>query len=89
MGDNQGKPFDPKMLSEILGQSDETLRAAARAAAEAAGMSRLQTEMIARDAGAIRKKLSSVSEEEFGKFLSRITPEQLAALGEQIKKPGK
>ena len=86
MGDRTDMPLDPKMMEQILGQNDDALKQTVRAAAEAAGMNRMQAEFLTRDAGLLRRKLGSVSEQDIRKLLSAVTPEQLAALAEQMKK---
>lgn len=86
MGESREMPVDPGIFKEVLKQNDETLKQTVRAAAEAAGMNRMQAEFLTRDASLIRRKLGSVSEQELRGMLSSIRPEQLAALAEQMKK---
>ena len=86
MGERNDMPLDPKMMEQILGQNDDALKQTVRAAAEAAGMNRMQAEFMTRDAGLLRRKLGSFSEQDIRKLLSAVTPEQLAALAEQMKK---
>lgn len=86
MGERNDMPIDPKMMEQILGQNDDALKQTVRAAAEAAGMNRMQAEFMTWDAGLLRRKLGSVSEQDIRKLLSAVTPEQLAALAEQMKK---
>ena len=86
MGEPRDFSVDPKMMEQILGQNDEALKQTVRAAAEAAGMNRMQAEFMTRDAGMIRRKLGSFSEQDIRKLLSSVSPEQLAALAEQMKK---
>lgn len=81
----EAEKFDRSTIDAVLAQSDEQLKATVRAAAEAAGMNRLQTEFMTRDANLIREKLNGITEEDVRGLLARITPEQLSALAEQMK----
>ena len=73
-------------IAAVLGMDDENLRAVVRAVAQAGGMSERRAESMTRDADAIRRKLSSVRTEDLQKLLSQISPEQMAALAEQVQR---
>ena len=78
-------PIDGNAVSQVLRLDDETLRAAVKALASAGGMDEKRADLMTRDADKIRRKLSGINSEDLQKLLSRITPEQLAALSEQLK----
>ena len=75
-----------EQISEVLGMDDDRLRTIVRAIAEAGGMSRGRADAMTRDADAIRRKLSTVRAEDLQRALSQISPEQMAALTEQMQK---
>lgn len=74
-----------KKVSEVLGLNDEQLQAALRAVAQASGLSERRTNALTRDPDAIRRKLSSIRAEDLQKMLAQISPEQMAALTEQLQ----
>lgn len=72
-------------VSEVLRLNDEQLQAALRAVAQASGMNERRTNALTRDPDAIRRKLSSIRTEDLQKMLAQISPEQMAALTDQLK----
>lgn len=84
--DWQGSAPTDAQLSEVLSMEDDRLREIVRAIAQAGGMSAGRAEAMTRDADAIRRKLSTVRAEDLQKALSQISPEQMAALTEQMQK---
>jgi len=78
-------PIDGNAVSQVLRLDDETLRAAVKAIASAGGVSERRADQMTRDTDKIRRKLSEIRSEDLQKLLSRISPEQLAALSEQLK----
>ncbi len=74
-----------EQVSRVLGMNDAQLQAALRAVAQASGMSAKRTEALTRDPDAVRRKLSSIRPEDVQNMLARISPEQLAALTEQLQ----
>ena len=73
-------------ISAVLGMDDERLRAVVRTIAQAGGMSERSAAALTSDADTLRRKLSSVRAEDLQKMLSQISPEQMAALTEQMQK---
>jgi len=72
-------------VSEVLRLNDEQLQAALRAVAQASGMNERRANALTRDPDAIRRKLSSIRTEDLQKMLAQISPEQMAALTDQLK----
>ena len=72
-------------LSEVMRLDDVQLQAALRAVAQASGLSARRTDALTRDPDAIRRKLSSIRAEDLEKMLAQISPEQMAALSEQLR----
>ena len=90
MKNQSGWPKDQsaanEQISQVLSMDDDRLRAAVRAIVEAGGMSGRRADAMTRDADAIRRKLSSIRAEDMQKLLAQISPEQMAALTEQLQK---
>ena len=72
-------------VSQVLRLDDAQLQEALRIIARASGMSDRRTDALVRDPDAIRRKLSSIRAEDVEKMLSQISPEQLAALTQQMQ----
>lgn len=72
-------------VAEVLRLNDEQLQAALRAVAQASGLNERRTNALTRDPEAIRRKLSSIRAEDLQKMLAQISPEQMAALTEQMQ----
>ena len=75
-------------VAQVMRLDDQTLREAVRALATAGGMSERRAAAVSRDADAIRRKLSSVSEQDLQKMLSRLTPQMLAEISDALKQNG-
>ena len=73
-------------IAAVLGMDDDRLRAVVRAVAQAGGMSERSAAALTGDADTLRRKLSSVRAEDLQKMQSQISPEQMAALTEQMQK---
>ena len=73
-------------LSEVMRLNDAQLQAALRAVAQASGLSTRRTDALTRDPDAIRQKLSSIRAQDLERMLAQITPEQMAALTEQLQR---
>ena len=73
-------------LAQVLKMNDDQLCAAVRVLAQAGGMDERRAGMLTRNPDAVRRKLSSVRAEDLEAMLSRITPEQMQVLAEQMKK---
>lgn len=72
-------------VAEVLRLNDEQLQAALRAVAQASGLNERRTNALTRDPEVIRRKLSSIRAEDLQKMLAQISPEQMAALTEQMQ----
>ena len=72
-------------VAEVLRLNDEQLQAALRAVAQASGLNERRTNALTRAPEAIRRKLSSIRAEDLQKMLAQISPEQMAALTEQMQ----
>ena len=72
-------------LSQVMRLNDAQLQAALRAVAQASGLNERRTNALTRDPEAIRRKLSSIRAEDLKKMLAQISPEQMAALTEQMQ----
>ena len=83
---NGWQPPTEDTISEVLGMEDDRLRAIVRAIAEAGGMSNERADAMSRDADMIRRKLSSIRSEDVQKAMAQISPDQMAALAEQLQK---
>ena len=83
---NGWQPPTDDTISEVLGMEDDRLRAIVRAIAEAGGMSNERADAMSRDADMIRRKLSSIRSEDVQKAMAQISPDQMAALAEQLQK---
>ena len=83
---NGWQPPTDDTIAEVLGMEDDRLRAIVRTIAEAGGMSEERADAMSRDADVIRRKLSSVRMEDMQKAMAQISPDQLAALSEQLRK---
>ena len=75
-------------VAQVMRLDDQTLREAVRMLATAGGMSERRAAAVSRDADAIRRKLSSVSEQDLQKMLSRLTPQMLAEISDALKQNG-
>lgn len=83
---NGWQPPTDDTIAEVLGMEDDRLRAIVRTIAEAGGMSEARADAMSRDADVIRRKLSSVRMEDMQKAMAQISPDQLEALSEQLRK---
>lgn len=73
-------------LAKVLEMDDRKLCETVRALAQAGGMDAHRAGMLTRNPDAVRRKLSSVRAEELEAMLSRVTPEQLQVIAEQMQK---
>ena len=77
---------DLSQKNTVLALDDEQLKQAVHNLAVAGGMDSRKADAISQNAAQIREKLSSVTERDLEKLLSKISPAQLEMLVSHFKK---
>mgnify|MGYP000027833298 FL=1 len=77
--------MDEKQIKKLQALDDASLREAARAAAQAAGIDARQSERIAKHPEKLRQKLETVTQEELRAMLQSVTPQQLGAIEQALR----
>ena len=80
---------DLSQKNTVLALDDEQLKQAVHNLAVAGGMDARKADAISQNAAQIREKLSSVTERDLEKLLSKISPAQLEMLVNHFKKRNK
>ncbi len=80
--------FDRRQLDKLLSLDDESFKALAKTIAEAAGASKAKTDMLVNNPELLKRKLSSISEQDARELINSAGREKSQEIMEMLKQRG-